>query len=420
MKHRNYIYFAQAVLTFLIISFFYSCKSTKDIPYIPLPVENAIHESFKKDDVRELIVHYLNYPEYRNRLSGYLIYDRTYDNETYKDLLDYKQLAQNDTFLNEAYDNIIKQREYEVLTYLSKCSLNEIADYYQSHYDEKCFLKPAIENTLLKGIENYDYNSLRQLHISFIETDFNEQIDVVYLKAKKRIHAELNEQLPNYFKKEADIIKIYREQTKHKIEQYLSVPIENIVDQMLEDDLPEEEYKINQLFMQVFNNNVQHTQIFQIINNNINECIELINENRTCYLNTLMEGEEYYGYKLDKKYIKVNFEFDNPAHHLYELSKIQNKTDWTGWGLSAASLAANLFSFGTLGNVIDAIDIGRSMKNAKEEIDISKKYVKRFVEALNYEIEQAIQKSVNISFKSINSDFKQSQNNFKTVIYENY
>lgn len=105
-----------------------------------------------------------------------------------------------------------------------------------------------------------------------------------------------------------------------------------------------------------------------------------------------MEGEEYYGYNLKEKHINVNFSINNPAHHLYELSKIQNKTDWTGWGLSAASLAANLLSFGTLGNIIDAVDIGRTIKNTKEEIDISKKYIKRFIEALNKELKQSTQK----------------------------
>lgn len=118
---------------------FYSCGSTKETPYIPSPVENAIHESFKKDDVRELIIHYLNFPNYRNQLAGYLLYDRTYENESYTDLLDYKELALDNTFLSEAFDNIIKQREYQVLTNLSKCSINEIVNYYQSYNDEQCF-----------------------------------------------------------------------------------------------------------------------------------------------------------------------------------------------------------------------------------------------------------------------------------------
>ena len=420
MKHCKRLSFKQ-ILTIIFIAFlFYSCKSTKDLPYVPLPVENVIHESFKNDNVRELIGHYLEYPEYRNQLSGYLIYDRTYENESYKKLLEYKQLTKNDVFLNEAYDNLIKQREYEILTYLSKCSLDEIAEYYQFHDDQKCFLKPAIESTLLADIKNYDYNSLRKLHNSFIQTDLIEQIDIVYLQAQKKIHNELKKQLPNYFKKEAEIINVYQERTLYEIEQYLSNPIETIVDQMLEDNLPEEESKINQLFIHVYNNNVYNYQITEIINNNIQECFELINGNRTYYLNTLMEGEKFSGYKIEKKHINVNFVINNPAHHLYELSKIQNKTDWTGWGLSAASLAANVLSFGTLGNLIDVADIARSAKNTKEGMDLSKKYIKKFIDALANELKQATQNSVNIIFNSIKSDFKQSQNNFKTVIYENY
>lgn len=255
---------------------------------------------------------------------------------------------------------------------------------------------------------------------SFKDTDFKDKIDPIYLKAQKSIHAQLNKQLPNYFKKESDLINAYRERTKLEIEQYLSAPIETVIDQMLEKKLPKEKIQINQLFKQTFNNNIQYNRITQIVNNNVNECIELINKSRTYYLNTLMEGEEYYGYNLKEKHINVNFSINNPAHHLYELSKIQNKTDWTGWGLSAASLAANLLSFGTLGNIIDAVDIGRTIKNTKEEIDISKKYIKRFIEALNKELKQSTQKIVNTGFMSINRDFKHSQNNFKTIIYENY
>lgn len=420
MKHINCVFSKQIPFAIILSILFYSCGSTKETPYIPSPVENAIHESFKKDDVRELIIHYLNFPNYRNQLAGYLLYDRTYENESYTDLLDYKELALDNTFLSEAFDNIIKQREYQVLTNLSKCSINEIVNYYQSYNDEQCFLRPAIENTLLNKIENYDYSSLRQLHISFKDTDFKDKIDPIYLKAQKSIHAQLNKQLPNYFKKESDLINAYRERTKLEIEQYLSAPIETVIDQMLEKKLPKEKIQINQLFKQTFNNNIQYNRITQIVNNNVNECIELINKSRTYYLNTLMEGEEYYGYNLKEKHINVNFSINNPAHHLYELSKIQNKTDWTGWGLSAASLAANLLSFGTLGNIIDAVDIGRTIKNTKEEIDISKKYIKRFIEALNKGLKQSTQKIVNTGFMSINRDFKHSQNNFKTIIYENY
>ena len=64
MKHCKRLSFKQ-ILTIIFIAFlFYSCKSTKDLPYVPLPVENVIHESFKNDNVRELIGHYLEYPEY--------------------------------------------------------------------------------------------------------------------------------------------------------------------------------------------------------------------------------------------------------------------------------------------------------------------------------------------------------------------
>ena len=52
MKHCKRLSFKQ-ILTIIFIAFlFYSCKSTKDLPYVPLPVENVIHESFKNDNVR--------------------------------------------------------------------------------------------------------------------------------------------------------------------------------------------------------------------------------------------------------------------------------------------------------------------------------------------------------------------------------
>lgn len=410
----------QFILVLFLGIILYSCKSAKEISYTPIPEENAIHESMKTDDVRGLISHYFNFPKYRTQIRGYLIYDRTYENESYKKLLEYSELAQRDTFLSEAFNNILRQKEYKILTNLSKCSLNEIAQYYQNHNDEKCFLKPAIKNTLLNELERYDYNSLRELHKAFKETDLINPIDSIYYEAKKNICIELEKQICDYFDNEQEIINEYKKITKIEIQQYLYTRIEPIITDMLDKDLPKEQAKIKQLFARVFKKNINSKQITRIVNNNLKKCIALINENRNSYLNILMKDEKYYGYTINEKDAVVIFKINNPAHTLYKLSEIQNKTDWVGWGFTAASLAANMLSFGTLGNIIDIVDVGRTIKNTKEDIDNSKLYINNFIKELNKEFEQATQKSVNYSFKSINNNLKLSQKKFKTLIYENY
>lgn len=397
-----------------------SCKSTKEVTYIPNPIENAIHEYCKTDDVRGLIQHYHSYPDYRGRIGGYLQFDRSYEKECYKTLLEYHQLAQGDSLLTEFFNDIIQERECQVLTQLSTCTIEEIANYYTTHEDEKIFIKPAIDNTILSDVANYDYQTLRKLYRVFKDTDLANRTDSVYFQARKLIHAQLNKEIPQYFKSETKIVNSYKAYIKQELDQYTSEAIESIVSELLNNDLPEGKDQIDQLFYKVFRTHISSDHISQIVNSNLNECFSMINNVRTSYLNTLMAGEQYDGYKLAEKDKTIEYNVGKPNDSLYKLSELQNKTDWVGWAMTGASLVAGMMSYGLLSHVIDAVDIGRTVKNTSKEMEESKRYIQEFIKELKEEIDQSTAECVRNEFKMLNKEIKSSQNAFKSVIYENY
>lgn len=133
-----------------------------------------------------------------------------------------------------------------------------------------------------------------------------------------------------------------------------------------------------------------------------------------------MEGEQYDGYQAWLYAGEVYLGLNHPMQPLYELSELQNKTDWVGWGLSAASLVANLLSFGTAGTLIDVYDVGRTVENSKTEAEVMKGLVTRFSTALSEELELLADRCVQQCFQEVKRNVNQSQQSFKTIIYENY
>ncbi len=383
-------------------------------------IEHRIHESVAADNVGEMIQCYINYPNYRTLLSDHLIYDRDYSEEPYYVLLLYQQEAAKDSVLASFFEDIIHQREYQVLTRLSDYPLPKVADYYKKNVSEQVFLAPALRNTVLQNLDEYDYFTLHKLHQLFMDTEFSEDIERVYTVARKGVMVEVMKNLQELNKNELNVLRQYKKYCANEVHECLSNALQIFIEKLFKGDLPEGKNAIDNHFKKMLDEQIKE-RIELVVNSNISSCVDNVNKSRTSYLSTLMEGRTFNGYKMEREHTFVNLEINTSVcNPLYELSEIQNKTDWTGWGLTAASVVAAFFSYGLASLAIDAVDVGRSINNGHKEADKSKELIEKFVHDLSIKQELASLRVVENSFKAAESRLHQSQNNFKNIVNENY
>lgn len=421
MKLMSMIRWARTgILLMMWMLWLVSCKSPAPVAYVPRPVENAIHESMVQDDMQELIRLYLENPDCRSRVADYLFFSRSYEEDPYEVLLQYREASVADSVLTRGFLYILHERELRILAELSESSLSEIAEYYQQHGAERRFLEPALRRTLLANLADYDYQSLRQIRRAFRATDLIASVDSVYLPAAQVARREQEKNLKLYFLEERKAVKLYQEACLADLHQFVQHAVQEILEDLLEDDLPEGEEAVNRFYEGVFGKYIHEWAVREILQKYVEACQNNLNDGRTYYLSALMEGEQYDGYQAWLYAGEVYLGLNHPVQPLYELSELQNKTDWVGWGLSAASLVANLLSFGTAGTLIDVYDVGRTVENSKTEAEVMKRLVTRFSTALSEELELLADRCVQQCFQEVKRNVNQSQQSFKTIIYENY
>lgn len=405
------------ILTLLL----FSCGVTKESKFTPSEASMIIHDGIKKDDVKELIHSYFSYPEYRAQLAGYLLYDRSYDLESYGQLQSYYQCAKKDLVLSSGFKNLLREREYQILNKLAEMSLIDLGDYYRSHPDEQAFLEPAFRNTFLSDLTSCDYYNLHKLHYAFDETNLIASIDSVYYIKRKEMLPIIENNLKKYCANERDIVSSYKEYCIGQVYQYLSQSYQEIIENMLDEELPERQTEISEKFAKIFQEKVKDTEVSAIISQAVSDCIYSINSGRTEYLNVLLEGERYDKCTLEQFDLLIpRLEVTCPIDDLLKISEIQNRTDYVGWGLTAASIAAGFASFGLASLAIDAIDVGRSYKKAEAEANEMKPYISTFIKKLNLQIDLAIERSAQAAFLNLTDKVSKSQKSFKETIYERY
>ncbi len=98
------------------------------------------------------------------------------------------------------------------------------------------------------------------------------------------------------------------------------------------------------------------------------------------------------------------------------ISRIQNKTDWLGWGITAASMLSD----GIAGLLLDTYDMYRTMKNAKEDARKEASYLKKVAQATVRSIRNSIYQSVNNTFSQIQGTLTKSQERSKNLVYAKY
>lgn len=414
IKYRLYF---NTILPLLLLLLF-SCK-TKEIAPTPLSQEiYDINTLIVDEDIRGLISLYPALKEHKDYAYHSILSDFNLENYSYEKLLELYYLSRHDSLLCDGFTSIIEKREYTIIDSLASKTIDEIALYYKYHPKQHHFLNTFIENCIMANIENMDYAEIKYLVHIFRNTIFHDRLNEERVKQKKGLEKQIKEHISEYVKSENESLNYLEMSMRIYIITYLYEQYPNIINSIIDNDLPEAHQSIIDLVNSVINKHISQSRIKEYVGSEINKYFQEINGIREETLSSLTFDTIY-----DSDYILKEMQPDNSInikynpYPLYKISEIQNETDGLGLALSIASFFGNFIPGGIL---LDAIDLGYGIhsekKRAKEQIP----YIEDFSEDFRINLEKAADTYVNNILLEVRKRIAKSQKNFKTLYYELY
>lgn len=399
----------------------YSCASTggmgKQIPLSKLKKKDSVTIHVAQRNVRGLIADYGQRYRVRDAVAGWLFHTNTYDDATYADLLDYRRLADSDSVLTLGFDSIIGSYQARAVSAMDGMTDGQIAGYYRDNPLEQDFLRPFIMEVTLDGLDDRDYTGLRTLHRTFHGTDLQDSIAPAYLKKRDELLPTVRSNVQKYCKTELAVVDRYKRQFKASLASYISQAAEGAAEKLLDQDLPRERKDVVSFYRNLCSSSVNTAGIKERLRQPLHEMLQTINSSRDNYIRELA-GREAYGdyhtgsivYRIGQPAVSV------PVNDLMAVSRIQNKTDWVGLGLGAASLLTG----GVAGLLLGGIDALRSYNNGQKDAKQMTPHIKRIVKTTTTNIRNSVNKSVDNAFKQIRQGVAASQKKFQKAVYDNY
>ncbi|MFR9547148.1 MAG: hypothetical protein SNJ29_16470 [Rikenellaceae bacterium] len=119
-------------ILFLIILVISSCALQKEI-LIPANKDDIrIEAHLLNNDIEALINVVYELPLKRDLLTDYILFDCNFENYDYAELIKFVKLSQADSLLHNHFQNIVSDREDQIIDHINSLSIIEIADYYRN------------------------------------------------------------------------------------------------------------------------------------------------------------------------------------------------------------------------------------------------------------------------------------------------
>lgn len=393
-----------------------SCGTQEKIVYNPpSPEEDLIARHISDGDIQSLMNDYNLYPDFREPIWDCLANDVPYDLFSYSKLTDLEKQCTNEN-LKELFESEVIRREENVLSELSNVSLESVSAYYQSHQDEHVFIRPVLCEAFLPVLDSLQYVDIRYLYKTFQPTDIGDSIAPYYLELRNIMLPEIKKGVSEYVSFENELKDFYMEKIFEELASYQESVLEKIVDGLLEKDLPSSRNDVDKTFESIVSKHLSSSFVNDLITKNLKELSDCINQGRQDYIEEISDHPVTDNWSITSGYFSadsINTEIS--LRELYSISEIQNKHDFLGWILTAAS-----FIPGGWGLVASAADIVHGYFNAKDTGNQTATHLKSFITDFSRQLNSEVNRMVNSGEKSYNSKHKKSVENFKKAIYENY
>lgn len=405
-----------------ILSTFVSCKTKDELAYQyqpPTKEEEIIEEHLIDNNIEALIDDCIRYPNYNNQIANYLLYDIDYSDADYSLLLQYQHHAKHDSILKSGYEILVSKKEEQILSNISEMSLSEVANYYKNHTSEQIFLRPILCNAFTKIIDTLQYTEIKTIYNTFSTTDIGDSLAPHYIEAREIIRTKITKSISDYGEIEKNLKDYYLEKTKEELNLYIANSIEPFIEDLFGKDLPRKKEKVENRFNTSFDKNFSKYQMANIVNSNIKELVSIINAGRSSFIEglseTTVESTLYYIPDIDN-YIKTDYTKRENLAELYTISEIQNRVDWKGLVLGAASL----FTGGWAGLALTVLDIHHGVKNVKGKAAEALPYIRSFISKTQDYLEDMSNYYITNGYYTYDSKNSTATKSFKKIAYEIY
>lgn len=405
----------------------YGCSATKTAAPQLSPDQIEINNSIVSGNPFKIMDSYFRYEEHRDFIADYLLSEVGYSDYTYSELEHFAQYAKRDTTLYEGYNFIIKQRENQVRDHIATLTLPAMAEYYINNTDERVFLRPLLQKSLISTLADKEYPFIREVHKSFTGSDLSHQIDSIYQIKRAEILPKVIKMVDQHCAVERQLLSQMQSSAMSDIATYLErgLPIvledgldkinRGILDEILTREATDSlsireyfEYKVGEVL------NQEHiaNQIFGAANDfkqSIDSCRANIAEqllldytaDKKLGLQQSYSAEDYQLLPLDWQPIE-------------KIEQIKSKIDWVSWGLTIVSLIPGV------GIAADAADLIYGLWSESDKSKGINEQLETFATQIGKVLNKSITDNTTALFDTLNSDLLSTQDSFKQYIYENF
>ena len=143
-------------------------------------------------DVSTLIMDNAASPEHSDYIRYVILNDLHYDDVPYADLCRYCEESVSDSALFAGFSAIKEERERSVAAMLDTMGHAARADYYSSHPDERCFLKPLFVSSYVDGLETLPYDEAKDVAARLSATDIGADVERARFAYRDKVYPYAN------------------------------------------------------------------------------------------------------------------------------------------------------------------------------------------------------------------------------------
>jgi len=374
----------------------------------------------KADDVDALIDdHNIQKTKVQKKIEEFFFTNHDFSRDTYGDLTRFQRQSVSEA-LQAKFSALVDKREDSILTVLDGFDdINSVSSYYKNHSDEQPFLKPIVIGTIMQDIEDKDYYDARVLYRAFEATDIRDTIYTFY--AEKRVLAlpQVKVALENYCKSELKLIDVYKKEGRKRIPQVSSTAFDRLIDQLLDEDIPNNPVEIKKTFSRISSKHNPITPIKEIIKDETSGLVKDINECRADLANELLYRPILNRYRLPTIQISVKKkDVKCPVNDFVKIASVYSKPAPNSKVGALLSLASWLPGY--VGMAATALDIYKAYKDTKNKANEASPYIKKMATDVFNNLTATCYKEYDESFSDIRKTIVQSQEQLKQAIYEDF
>jgi hypothetical protein len=158
------IHKAIIVASFFLFSMACNAKKKVKTPIPQYVIE--FNQHFSNQDIDGILLDYEKFPQLRERIMSYLLYETDYRKVSYGKVKSLRDKCKRDSVLFEGMNMIVANKEYEILYTLSEKTIPYIANYYKRcPMEEHEFLMPILRNLYADNIEKYGLSLTLQMKL---------------------------------------------------------------------------------------------------------------------------------------------------------------------------------------------------------------------------------------------------------------